>query len=154
MNRPYSSVVTKLSLILCALLLTGTTTRGTAQGSQVHPGYRHAIQELREAHLFLKGNYSVPAQAQAAAEALPAVESAIGELKEAAKFDDKSLSDMPVDNKLPDVERLRKVRDLLLAAHHDASGTETDPHAAAVRDRAIGHIDNASGIIRKAIEGN
>jgi hypothetical protein len=49
MKKTQLRTIARFSVILCALLLTANPTRVFAQTPGVHPGYEHAIRDLREA---------------------------------------------------------------------------------------------------------
>src|SRR5271170_5460601 len=139
MRKLKVNLIALCGIALCGLLLAGIATPTDAQTPGTHPGYLHAISDLRQAHDLLKSNFAAPAQAQAAAAAIPAVEAAIGDLIKASKVDNKNLAAVaPFDDKLPPVSRLHKAADLLKAAHREASGPESDPSALPLPEPCIG----------------
>ena len=140
-------LLAQCAILLGALLSIGNVTPANAQMPGPHPPYLHALQNLREARNLLQTNFGDPAHAQAAAAALPEINSAIGDLKTASKLDDKNLGDVPPATNGPAEGRFRRVAQLLALAHHDTKGPEADPIALPAKERAQKHIDAASAII-------
>ena len=52
-----------------------------------------------------------------------------------------------VDTHVSPHDRFRKANELLWAAHNDLSKAEDVPQSRGLRDRAIGHVDRAHGIV-------
>ena len=58
---------------------------------------------------------------------------------------------LPVDVRMAPDGRFRKALELLDKAHNDTARAEDVPQARGMRDRAIGHIDQAHGTVDDAI---
>src|SRR5271170_4750228 len=102
MRKLKVNLFTLCAITLCGLMLAGSATQTDAQTPGAHPGYLRAIRDLREARGLLQGNFTKPTHIQAASSATAAIDSAIGELKLAAKVDEKNLGNVPPpDNALP-----------------------------------------------------
>jgi len=145
------SQVALWAIVLGGLLLAGNTTPTDAQTPGPHPAYLHALRDLREARSLLQANFGMPVHAQAAATAIPQIDAAIGDLKNASKLDEKSLGAVPPPKSMPEEGRFHTVADLLKSAHHDVGFPESDPVALPYRDRALKHIDAASAAIAPAL---
>jgi hypothetical protein len=116
-----------------------------------HPGYLHAMQDLRHARdlLFHPDHKNVEADEN---RAIREIDECLGDLEKAAWLDRKPQG-MPV---LPDAgidfkSRLSKALELLRKAHNDMDKEEDDPSAVGFRDRANHHVDRAIGFTRRAI---
>jgi hypothetical protein len=152
MRKLQVNTTTRVWIALCGLMLAGGAIQTDAQTPGAHPGYLRSIRNLREARGLLQGNFTKPAHIQAAAAALPEINAAIGDLKNASNLDEKSLGEVPPpDNTMLPEGRFHKAADLLQRAHHDASGAESDPAAVPYQDGALRHIDAASAAVAKAL---
>jgi hypothetical protein len=116
-----------------------------------HPGYLHAMQDLRSArnHLNHPDHTNVEADEN---RAIREIDACIGDLEKASWMDHKNRFE-PV---LPDAGmdfkgRLHKALELLQKAHSDMDKEEDDPAAVGFRDRANKHVDRAIGFTRRAI---
>ncbi len=116
-----------------------------------HPGYNHAIFNLRRARgLIHRPDFpNVEADENRATHE---IDLCIDDLKKAAWMDHK-IQDEPV---IPDAgmdfkSRLQKGLELLRKAHNDMDKEEDDPEAIGFRDRANKHVDRAIGFTRRAI---
>ena len=144
------SPLLKLFALAGVALFAASSTWADTPGK--HPAYLHAIQDLREARALLDHKFNAPAHIQAAAAALPEIDAAIRDLKNAARVDDKSLGDMPrPDPTFPDAGRFHKVDELLHSARHDLDEPESDPAALALQSRTHHHLDGAINDIRPAL---
>lgn len=120
--------------------------------AQRHPGYMHALSDLRYARALLEhGEWGRVARDQQFA--IHEIDRAVDELSRAAADDGKNLGNHPA----PDVhwqphERLPKAEEALDAARRDIDREEDNPAARAWRDRAFHHIDEARHAVHHAIE--
>jgi hypothetical protein len=152
MKKSQLSRIAKSSIVLCALLLSGGSTRIYADTPGVHPFYLHAIDYLRQARALLETHFNEPKHIQTVAEAVPKVDSAISDLKNASKLDDKHLSGVPPpDGSLDEKGRLHKAAELLRMAHQEAAKPESDPLAKPLQARGLRDIDEASAILQKVL---
>jgi hypothetical protein len=129
-------------------VLAGMSTQVDAQSPGAHPAYLHAIRDLRQARGVLIANIGEPARAAAANFALPQIDAAISDLQSASRLDAKSLGDVPPPKSMAPEGRFHEVQALLDSAHNDIKMPESDPVARPYKDRALGHIDSASGAIK------
>jgi len=117
-----------------------------------HPGYLHAIQDLKHA----RGLIARPDFTNVEADenrAVHEIDECLRDLDKAAWLDHKPL-EMPVfpdDAGIDFKGRLHKALDLLRKAHNDMDKEEDDPAAVGFRDRANHHVDRAIGFTRRAI---
>ncbi len=117
-----------------------------------HPAYLHARSDLRRADqlLLARDEPNVMRDLQVADEA---VRRAIGEIDRASVIDRKSLdSNPPVDVRMDRPGRMRETFRLLQSAKNDITREEDNPYAMEWRNRAIHHIDEALGFLRKAAQ--
>jgi hypothetical protein len=115
-----------------------------------HPGYLHALSDLRAARWLLShqaGDAKVYGDEDVA---ITEIDAAIGELKKASIDDGKNLNDHPNVDTPEHGSRLLKSMEALHKAHQDISGEEDDPEVRGLRDRAIGHVDRAIQAADKA----
>ncbi len=133
-------------IAIAGLFFAGNATPAAAQAA-VHPGYLHAIADLREARLILQGKFTKPAHIQAVSVALPDVEHAIYELKQASKLDEKNLGDVPAHPNMSPEGAFQKVAQLLAMARQEAMKPESDRTAITFRDQAVRHIDAANAVL-------
>ena len=143
------TVILLMSLILVSL----ATLPSAAQDLPGrHPGYLHALTDLRTARWLLShqpGDQRVYADEDVA---IQEIEAAIREIKHASIDDGKDLRDHPpIDVNMRPDGRFRKALELLDKAHNDTARAEDVPEARGLRDRAIGHIDRAHGTVDDAI---
>jgi DNA-binding FadR family transcriptional regulator len=116
-----------------------------------HPAYLHALSDLRAARHYLNDGWAWEAVRRDDNAAIREIDAAIDEIKRAAIDDGKGLNDpFPIDRHLSPRDRFRKANELLAAAHRDLDHAEDVPHSRGLRDRAIGHIDEAHRIVDAA----
>lgn len=147
MRKLKAHFVALCGIAIAGLLFAGNATPTDAQTAAVHPGYLHAIADLREARGILQGKFVKPAHIQAVSIALPDVEHAIYELKQAAKLDDKDLAGVPAHPNMPPEGAFAKVAQLLASARTQAMKPESDKAAITFRDQAVRHIDAANAAL-------
>jgi tetratricopeptide (TPR) repeat protein len=116
-----------------------------------HPRYEHALSDLRAARHFLQR----PEEPNVAADeglAVHEIDLSIGEIKEAAAADWKETWTPPnIDAHLNHGGRLHEALKLLERAHDDVAQEEDDHYARGLRNRAIGHMDRAISMTKRAI---
>jgi len=108
-----------------------------------HPGYLHALTDLRTARWFL---YHQPGDMKVSAHedvGIDEIDKAIGEIKHASIDDGKNLNDHPMVDVPEHGSRLLKAIETLKKARADISGEEDNPEARELRHRAFEHIDHA-----------
>ncbi len=138
-------VVAAISLTLLMPLAALADTPGR------HPGYLHAMQDLRKARNLIHrpdfGNVEADEN-----RAVREIDACIHDLEQASWMDHKE-GDMPVipDTGLDFKGRLHKALDILHKAHDDMDKEEDDPAAVGFRNRAVKHVDRAIGFTRRAI---
>ena len=117
-----------------------------------HPGYLHALADLRDADWNLRHRPGDAAVTHNVDVALSEVGRAINEARAAAADDGKNSAE-PVRPDPPiDVSgRLHHVAELLQQARRDVAQEEDNPAARAIRDRLVQHIDLASRATERAI---
>jgi len=117
-----------------------------------HPGYLHALTDLRDARWNLEhrpGDAAVSAQEDIA---IVEIDRAIGEVKKAAREDDKDLQNRPhEDAKLNHAGRLHHAVELLEKAHNDLAKEEDNPEARELKHRALDHVDRAIEASKQAL---
>jgi len=109
-----------------------------------HPAYLHALTDLRTARWLLEHR---PGDARVSAhedQAIGAVDAAIGEIKRAAIDDGKDIHDHPALDAPPEYAgRLHRASEILHKTRNDVAREEDDPAVRGLRNRAVGHIDEA-----------
>ena len=116
-----------------------------------HPAYLHALSDLRLARAYLDQIAWPPVQRDEE-HAIREIDAAINEIKRASIDDGKNLADHPpIDAHMRPDGRFRKALELLDKAHNDTARAEDVPQARGMRDRAVGHIDQAHGTVDDAI---
>ena len=108
-----------------------------------HPGYLHALSDLRAARWFL---YHQPGDAKVSAHedvSIAEIDAAIAEIKRAAIDDKKNISDHPTVDVPEHGSRLLKSIETLKKAHEDVAHEEDNPEARELRKQALLHIDRA-----------
>lgn len=108
-----------------------------------HPGYLHALTDLRAARWSL---YHQPGDAKVYNSedvGITEIDAAIGEIKRASIDDGKDLNDHPAIDVHEHGSRLLKAIELLKKAHDDVSHEEDNPQARELRHRSLEHIDRA-----------
>jgi hypothetical protein len=138
------SLVSKILVLAALFAMCAPLTFADTPGR--HPGYLHALSDLRFARALLRMDYGDdwPAIRQ--------VDAAIAEAKNAAIDDGKPLSDHPrVDAGWDRPGRLHKAIEALDAAERDMIHEEDSPDAAVWRNRAINNIREARKLVRLEI---
>jgi hypothetical protein len=109
-----------------------------------HPFYLHALTDLRSARWLLEHR---PGDARVSGhedEAIGAIDAAMGEIKRAAIDDGKDIHDHPgVDAPAEYGGRLHRASEILHKTRNDVAREEDDPALRGLRNRAVGHIDEA-----------
>jgi len=109
-----------------------------------HPAYLHALTDVRAAHWLIE-HRAGGAQVRADEErAVLYINETIAELKQAAVDDGKNLDDHPpADARLDRSGQLHRADELLRKARSDIAREEDNGATRGLRDRAIGHLDEA-----------
>jgi len=116
-----------------------------------HPAYLHALSDLRAARHYLNDGWAWEPVRRDDNAAIREIDAAIDEIKRAAIDDGKGVNDpFPIDRHLSPHDRFRKANELLAAAHRDLDHAEDVPESRGLRNRAIGHIDEAHRIVDAA----
>ena len=141
--------------LLCTILLAGFAAAPAAVVAQQvpgpHPAYLHALGDLRAARHYLNDGWAWEAVRRDDNAAVGEIDAAIREIKRAAIDDGKGDADpYPIDRRLSPHDRFRKANELLAAAHHDLDKAEDVREARGLRERALGHIDQAHQIVDNA----
>lgn len=138
MNKNY---VTKL---LGAMALAALPLLAQADLPGKHPYYLHALTDLRTARWMVEHRPGDAAVSGGEDITVGEIDAAINDIKKAAINDGKDLHDHPqVDVPGDRPGRLHKALELLRKVHGDVAREEDDPMTRGLRDRAVGHIDNA-----------
>lgn len=140
--------------VFLAVLLAGIWVPMAASAQQVpgpHPAYLHALSDLRAARHYLNDGWAWEQVRRDDNAAIGEIDAAIREIKHAAIDDGKGDNDaFPIDRHLSPHDRFRKANELLASAHHDLEHAEDVPESRGLRDRAIGHVDQAHNIVDAA----
>ena len=113
-----------------------------------HPAYLHALSDLRHARAHLERSTGSDRINDEEQRAIDEIDKAIGEIKRASIDDGKDLNDHPpVDAHLGHKGRYHRALELLDKAHNDIAREEDDSWARGLRNRALGHIDEAHRIV-------
>jgi hypothetical protein len=116
-----------------------------------HPGYVHALNDLRYAHWLLR----VPAEWNVTEHERAAggfIDRAFADVRQAGLDDGKAIGEaMPIDANLSHRDRLSRALQALESAHRDINGWESDPYARGPRSAADGDLDAAIAQVRAAI---
>jgi len=117
----------------------------------IHPGYLHAISDLRYARALLwREDWRDVMRDQRAA--IEEIDRAIDEAKRAAIDDGRNLNDHPpVDTRLGWEGRFHKVMELLDSAQRDLSREEDNRYAAGWRAVSMGHVQRAREFVVRAM---
>jgi len=117
-----------------------------------HPAYLHALSDLRTARWMLEHRPGDAAVSSHEDVAITEIDKTIGEIKHAAIDDGKDIHDHPsLDVPADHPGRLHKALELLRKVHSDVAREEDDPMTRGLRDRAVGHIDEAIHQSEKAL---
>jgi hypothetical protein len=140
--------LTVVALVFALFLALGS---GNAFAQGRHPGYLHALTDLRAARAHLERNDGGELRHEEK-EAIHAINDAIAEIKKASIEDGKDLNDHPpVDAGLDRPGRLHRAKELLEKARQDITREEDNAFAQGLQQRAIGHIDRAIHEVNEAI---
>jgi len=139
--RPFRTIVIAIATVVAL--------PGAARAS--HPGYLHALTDLRDARELLyapnPGNVKWDQNV-----AIREIDDCIHDQIKAAINDGKNVHDHPIaDVGLDFHGRLHKALDLLKKARHDMDKEEDDPLNTGLQLRATQHVDRAIAYVRKAI---
>lgn len=130
-------------LVSLALGITAPLAATAQQLPGKHPGYLHALTDLRTARWFL---FHQPGDSKVSGSedvAITEIDAAIGEIKKASIDDGKDLNDHPnVDVKEHGSKLLRAI-ETLKKSKEDISKEEDNPEARELRRKAHEHIDRA-----------
>lgn len=119
-----------------------------------HPGYLHALTELKTARWMINHRATNPPASVAADGAVGDINAAIGDVKHAATIDDKNLDIQPPADAPPtQTGRLQKALEMLGEALSDVSRPEDNPAAGPYQRGAIRHINAAIDQTNDAIAG-
>jgi len=136
-------VVTSLLLPLAAM----------AQMRGRHPGYGHALQDLRFARAVLERHEGWGPVAADQRRAVVEIDRAVDELSRAAIDDGRNPNaHPPVDVRWEPRDRLHRAMDALGRARDSISREEDNPAARGWRDRAFRHIDMAQRVLGHAMD--
>lgn len=141
-------------LALAAFAAVATPIAAQAQWWQSHPGYLHAMSDLRMAYwLMAHREMRDPMTNREENRAMKDIRYAYQELKDAAIMDDKNIDEQPpADTTWYDHRgRLHKALDLLRDAHGEVDREEDDPMARGLKHRALKRIDDAARSTEAAI---
>jgi hypothetical protein len=131
-----------LARISSAVLLLGLMQAAAmAQGLPgKHPGYLHALTDLRTARWML-GHQSGDAKVYGGEDiAISEIDAAINEIKKASIDDGKNLNDHPTVDVKEHGSRLLKAMETIQKAYDDINHEEDNPEVAQLRHRALDHI--------------
>ncbi len=121
--------------------------------AQRHPGYSHALQDLRFARAVLERNEGWGRVAADEGRATGEIDRAIEELRRAAMDDGRNPNDHPpVDMRWEPRDRLHRAMEALDQARDRIGREEDNSSAREWRNRAFRHIDEARRALRHAME--
>ena len=109
-----------------------------------HPGYIHALSDLRAARWFLNHQPGDSAVSGDEDVAISEIDAAINEIKRASIDDGKDLNDHPAVDVQEHGSRLLKAMETIHKAHGDIDHEEDNPEVRELRHRALDHIDRAN----------
>jgi len=128
--------------LAAAMMICAPTSFADTPGA--HPGYLHALSDLRYARALLNSSFG---------DQYPAVReisAAMDDLKNASWDDHKNMDDHPrIDAHLERAGRLHKTMDALDSAEHHLMQEEDNARAAEWRNRALGHIRAAKQYVHE-----
>jgi hypothetical protein len=116
-----------------------------------HPGYVHALSDLRYAHWLLQfpAEWNVSAHERAA---MRGVDRAAYDIRQAGIDDGKNVrAAAPIDANVSHRDRLVRALSALERARQDINRYESDPHALGARGAATGHLNFAIAQVRAAL---
>jgi hypothetical protein len=108
-----------------------------------HPGYMHALSDLRAARWLLYHQPGDPKVYAGEDVAISEVDAAIAEIKKASIDDGKNLNDHPALDVKEHGSRLLRATETLHRAKDDVDSEEDNPEARGLRHRAEEHIQRA-----------
>ena len=118
-----------------------------------HPGYLHALTDLRDARWNLEHRPGDAAVSGKEDVAVTEIDAAINDIKKAAREDGKNLADHPhEDAKMDRPGRLHHAVELLHKAHDDLAHEEDNPEARGLKRRSLEHVDHAIRATERAIK--
>ncbi len=119
-----------------------------------HPGYVHAVQDLRYARALLdRGDRGWGPVAADQQHATAEIDRAIEELRRAAMDDGRNPNERPrIDMRWEPRDRLRRASEALGDARESISREEDNPGAREMRDRAFHHIEEAQRALHHAMD--
>jgi hypothetical protein len=109
-----------------------------------HPGYLHALTDLRTARWLLYHQPGDPKVYGGEDIAIQEIDKAIGEIKHASIDDGKDVNDHPNVDVHEHGSRLLRAIETLKKAQHDIDGEEENPEVRGLRKRASEHIFHAT----------
>ncbi len=115
-----------------------------------HPGYLHALTDLRTARWMLNhqgGDAKVYAGEDVA---ITEIDAAIAEIKRASIDDGKDLNDHPAVDVKEHGSRLLRAMETIQRAHDEINHEEDNPEVAQLRHRALDHIQRAHDAANRA----
>ena len=140
-----------LATAVAAFTLYGTA---SAMTPGQHPGYLHALTELKTARWMINHRATNALASVAADGAVMDINAAIGDIKHAATIDDKNLDiHPPADAPPTQKDRLQKALKLLGEALSDVKRPEDNPAAGPYQRGTIRHINAAISQTKDAIDG-
>ncbi|MGA7317208.1 MAG: hypothetical protein WBX22_24915 [Silvibacterium sp.] len=137
-------------LLALAFALSAATSFADVPGA--HPGYLHALSDLRYARALLEQDApNVVEHDQHWA--LHEIDEAIRVIKDAASEDGKDLNlHPPVQPQWPVSGRFHRALEAIGNAHRDVADREHNESARGLRDEAVHHIDEAHRAVEHAIQ--
>ena len=125
-----SMTMLKSGLITAAMLMASVSGLEAQQVPGPHPGYLHALSDLRAARAYLSEGFQWEPVRREDDHAIREIDAAIALIKQAAIDDGKPLGDHPpIDGHLTPQNRFVKANELLYAAHQDLAKAEDVPQA-------------------------
>ena len=141
-----------LALLALAIALPAHAAMGAGDVPGAHPGYLHALSDLRYARALLEQDAPDVVEHDQH-RALHEIDEAIRVIKEAASEDGKDLNLHPqVQPQLPVSGRFHRALEAINNAHGDVANHEHNESARDLRDEAIQHIDEAHRAVEHAIQ--
>ena len=117
-----------------------------------HPGYLHALSDLRYARALLEQDAPEVVEHDQH-RALHEIDEAIRVIKDVASEDGKDLNvHPPVQPEWPVLGRFHRALEAIGNAHSDVAASEHNESARGLRDEAIHHIDEAHRAVEHAIQ--
>ena len=144
-----TSKVLSMASVLTVFLALSTS---SVFAQNKHPGYLHALADLRFARAHLETSHD-KALGEQEGKAIREIDDALGDIKKAGIDDGKDLNDHPpIDAKLDAPGRRHRALELIDQAHSDVSREEDNRFAQGLQQRAMGHIDKAHDHVEEAIQ--